>query len=168
MHVHLYEFQVAYADYAVAYLHQLFFEPVYVGEGGHRLQVNDEIFGAVGKLYLAEVEVYYIGIVAEFGLFFLRLGVGGDIFGADIFARNCGKEAAHYSHKPHAAAVYDARLLSTGRSSGVWARASSPTAMSAVKKSTKSLFLLASLGAASLISLTTVKMVPSLGFETAL
>ena len=59
-------------------------------------------------------------------------------------------------------------FFSTGKSSGVFASASSPTAMSAVKKSTKSLFLPASLGAASLIILTTVKIVPSLGLDTAL
>ena len=59
-------------------------------------------------------------------------------------------------------------FFKTGRSSGVFASASSPTAMSAVKNSTKSLFFAASLGAASLIILTTVRMVPSLGLDTAL
>ena len=58
-------------------------------------------------------------------------------------------------------------FLSTGKSSGVCAKASSPTAITALKKSTKSLFLEASFEALSLISLTTVKIVPSLGMETA-
>ena len=58
-------------------------------------------------------------------------------------------------------------FLSTGRSSGVLASASSPTSISAVRKGTKSLCLLASLPALSAISLTTVKIVPSLGIETA-
>ena len=71
----------------------------------------DEIFGAVGKLYLAEVEVDYIGIVAELGLLFALLGVGGDVVGADVLARDRGKEAAHYGHEADAAAVDHARLF---------------------------------------------------------
>ncbi len=58
-------------------------------------------------------------------------------------------------------------FLRTGRSSGVFASASSPTAIKAFKYSTKSLCLPASLPADSAISLTTVKIVPSLGVATA-
>ncbi len=59
-------------------------------------------------------------------------------------------------------------FLSTGSSSGVFASASSPTSINAVRKATKSLCLPASFIADSAISLTTVKIVPSLGMETAL
>ena len=58
-------------------------------------------------------------------------------------------------------------FLSTGRSSGVLARALSPSAMTSAKKSSKFFFLEAIFTALSLIMRTTVRMVPSLGTDTA-
>ena len=59
-------------------------------------------------------------------------------------------------------------FFKTGRSSGVVASALSPSAMTAGRKVSKSLYLPAILTANSLMRRTTVRMVPSLGMETAL
>lgn len=93
----LYKFEVAYADYRVAYRHELFLQPVYVGEGGHLFQVDYEKFGAVSKLNFAEVEVDYIRVVAEFRFLFGFDRLGRDV-GAHFFAREGSEEAAHYGH----------------------------------------------------------------------
>ena len=59
-------------------------------------------------------------------------------------------------------------FFSTGRSSGVCASALSPSSMTAGRKVSKSRSLPAFFTANSLIMRTTVRMVPSLGMETAL
>ncbi len=71
---------------------------------------------AIRKLYIAEVEIYYIRIVAENGiLVFGGLRFGGYAVGSYILARNRRKEAAHYHHKSDAAGVDHARLFEYGK-----------------------------------------------------
>ena len=80
----------------------------------------NEKFGAVREFYIAQIEVDYIGVVAEkVVLAALSVGsFGGYGIGADILARNRREETAHYRHKPDAARVDDPRLFENGQKFG--------------------------------------------------
>ena len=81
----------------------------------------DKKFGAVRKFDIAQIEVDYVGIIAERRLVALRgavLRLGGNGIGVDFLARDSHKETAHNGHKPDPARVHYARLFKHGEKFG--------------------------------------------------